>query len=187
MAQNYVADRLYPGIRVVEAGRQMQFFSSGALEKFRIADSHFFQGFQAIGYKGRAEDSQVFNSLPCQFYQGHFGIGLKPGFPAQAGLKADAIPVLCKVESFSQGPGGGNALGPVAELVFPGYFITAGIVFLQAISLQAFTLFNLSFGKAVKAEKEMVIAFFLYISSTCYSFYFSVLYLASCFLLLVKS
>lgn len=75
----------------VEAGDEGEFFAAGFNEGFASANADFFEGFEAVGDEGGADDEEFFDALRRKLGQFVIGVRLKPWVASEAGLEGDGI------------------------------------------------------------------------------------------------
>lgn len=71
----------------VKAGDLVKSFASGVEEGFFACHCEFFECFEAVGNEGGRDDEEFFDVRFGEFFELVVGIGLQPGFFAEAGLK----------------------------------------------------------------------------------------------------
>ena len=139
----------------VEAGDEGEFGTAGGEERFPTAHADFFEGFEAIGDEGGAENEKTAGSLLGEADQFVIGVGFKPRVTAESGLERDGVFLGRKSGSFDEATDGLEALMTVTGGVGrAGLGATIGRG--EAMVSGGIGFAEVPFGDAVETEEQVV-------------------------------
>ena len=98
---------------VVQCRDVVVVFAAVLQEKVTVGHRHFFQGFEAVGGKAGADDAHTVAACFSECADGLIGVGLQPGFFAEAGLINELVAFGGQVEGLDDSGCGRFAMLPV--------------------------------------------------------------------------